>query len=199
MYWAVCHSSNCQISNRVICSVYLFFPSVPFIVPSFQGWAAILCLLLASITQGHQRREGGREKGGREGAYSMTMLFSHFCLSSPLYLVPTITYCAFIKLCSHLLSFLSFELSSPCRLVTFHYLSHLLAFSLYANLSIFSTQSSCPGVSNIKWLLYWQMILLFIQRIHESRWKVWAKTSGSHIREIWWDSNQMMWLQMWRI
>lgn len=51
----------------------------------FRAEQPFCVLLLAFTIQGHQRRERGREKMKRQGAYSMTMLLSHFYVFPVLY------------------------------------------------------------------------------------------------------------------
>lgn len=131
--WTVNFPTGSHFSGAFLC--------VPFVAPSFQGIEQPFCVLqLASIIQGHQRRERGREKGER-GCIQydqavLTFLFLSFILGSHHYLL------CIHKLCSHPLSFLSFELSFPLSPVHFHSLSHLLAFSLAMLTSPFSLNSA---------------------------------------------------------
>lgn len=76
------------------------------------------------------------------------MLFSHFC-SSPLYVVPTITYCALTKLCSHLLFPLFWTLLPPVASSLCHFSLSFSPFSLNRAVALgFPKSNGC----------YWQMI-----------------------------------------
>lgn len=84
------------------------------------------------------------------------MQYNHVVLTflsilSFIHVLPTITYCAFIKVCSDLLSFLSFELYFSIAIALFSQFVSLLGFRTpCTNLCIIFEQSRCPGFPSIK-------------------------------------------------